>query len=243
MALNIELKKKLQFQLEKKELTEIVARVGFCCDVSGSMRNLYLNGTMSKVNERLLVIANRFDDNQEMDMKIFDEESFDLPGMTEDNFVGYVDKYIINGDNHIWGCTYYAQSIKKFADDWFPSNETRVVKKAGFFSKLLGGQDEVEIIPTEEMTPAFLMMQTDGINHDPVETEHVLRSIQNLDMYVTFLGVGRDNFEFLRTMADKYPNVGFLPINDLEKVTDDELYEGLITDELATWLKKSVISN
>ncbi|MEH7374633.1 VWA domain-containing protein, partial [Neobacillus drentensis] len=46
------LKKTAGIVLEKKKLTNVVARVGLVLDISGSMRNLYKNGSVQKVVER-----------------------------------------------------------------------------------------------------------------------------------------------------------------------------------------------
>ncbi|MDQ0194949.1 arginyl-tRNA synthetase [Paenibacillus wynnii] len=51
---SIDLRKRIvQFTLEKKELTGVTARVGIVLDITGSMRNLYNNGTVQEVVERL----------------------------------------------------------------------------------------------------------------------------------------------------------------------------------------------
>lgn len=46
------------------QLSNITSRVALVLDFSGSMRNLYKNGTVQSVIERIMPIAMQFDDNQ-----------------------------------------------------------------------------------------------------------------------------------------------------------------------------------
>lgn len=66
------LKKNVGVILEKKKLNNVVARVGLVLDISGSMRNLYRNGTVQKVVERILAVASQFDDDGQLDVFIND---------------------------------------------------------------------------------------------------------------------------------------------------------------------------
>lgn len=79
---------------------------------------------------------------------------------------------------------------------------------------------------------------TDGQNDDEGETELVLRESQNKPIYWALVGVGDpEHFEFLSRMADKYPNVGFVNFSSLS-ITDEQLFDRLITEELCTFVKK-----
>lgn len=62
------LKKNVGVILEKKNLNNVVARVGLVLDISGSMRKLYKNGTVQNVVERILAVASRFDDDGQLDV-------------------------------------------------------------------------------------------------------------------------------------------------------------------------------
>ena len=124
MGINPTFKKKLQFRLEKEEMVDFTARVGFSCDASGSMKSVYGSGLMNSLMEMLLVVGLKFDDNGEMEVSAFSNHNTVLPNMTEDNFKGYVDEHIIrNRNSNFWGGTYFSQAIKYFKDEWFPKQE------------------------------------------------------------------------------------------------------------------------
>jgi len=249
MALNaskFESRKALNFRIEKFALTEVRAQVGFAMDVSGSQHPLYLNGVMQNVNDRIYPVAERFDDNQSMDICLFDGKAHEVPDMTRDNYENYINDYIMNRRG-IWGTTAYAPAIKHFVDVWFGSNvvytEVERPNTGGFFSKLLKGdtiKEKVEVESRKHL-PSYLIFQTDGENSDEYETERLIQSIQDKEIYITFMGIGDENFTFIRRMADRYPNVGFFHVKDLEHISDDELYAGLITEELSTWLKNAIV--
>ncbi len=61
-------KKSVKIVLEKKQLTKVTARIGLVLDITGSMRQLYKNGTVQNVVERILAVADQFDDNGLLDV-------------------------------------------------------------------------------------------------------------------------------------------------------------------------------
>ena len=76
--------------LEKPTLTNLMSRVAIALDASGSMMDLYLNGTIQAIVERLLPIAMNFDDNGEMEFWTFSDECRRYAPITKDNFYGYI---------------------------------------------------------------------------------------------------------------------------------------------------------
>ncbi len=91
--------------------------------------------------------------------------------------------------------------------------------------------------------PSVLVFLTDGDSNDMQEAERALREAQSRPLYVNFMGVGTDtDFRWINWMGDLYPNVSFLPGRDLRRIDDNQLHEGIVSPELATWLKRSVVS-
>lgn len=84
-------KKSVKIVLEKKQLTKVTARVGLVLDITGSMRTLYKNGTVQNVVERILAMADQFDDNGLLDVWVYDSEFSRLKPVSEKDFSGYVD--------------------------------------------------------------------------------------------------------------------------------------------------------
>lgn len=64
-------KKSVKIVLQKKQLTKVTARVGLVLDMTGSMRMLYKNGTVQNVVERVLAVADQFDDNGLLDVWVY----------------------------------------------------------------------------------------------------------------------------------------------------------------------------
>ena len=111
-------------------------------------------------------------------------------------------------------------------------------KASGFFGKLFGGSKEVATQPTSK-EPAMLLFITDGANGDRTEAERVLReAAANSPMYFNMVGIGpADQFSFIERMADELPNVGFVSMESLN-MTDEELYEKVVSQEFVDWVKK-----
>lgn len=91
-------KKSVKIVLEKKQLTKVTARVGLVLDITGSIRPLYKNGTVQNVVERILAVADQFDDNGLLDVWVYDNEFSRLKPVSEKDFSGYVDREILNND-------------------------------------------------------------------------------------------------------------------------------------------------
>ena len=61
--------------LTKSPLSGLTSRVGLVLDYSGSMSELYRNGTVQAVIEKILPVAMEFDDNGTMEVWIFEDGS------------------------------------------------------------------------------------------------------------------------------------------------------------------------
>lgn len=71
----------------KIDMTKHVARVALAMDYSGSMSNLFRNGSVQETVSRLLPIALRFDDNGELESWLFSNGSERLAAVTKDNYL------------------------------------------------------------------------------------------------------------------------------------------------------------
>jgi hypothetical protein len=228
----INLQKKVDIVLTKRNLINVKAQVALSIDISGSMQDMYRNGTVQKVVDRVLAVATRFDDNGSMDMWTFNTGFDRLEPATETNFNNYVKNEILNNNQVTkWGGTNYGPVLKDVVSYYFPSNNP----VSGFFGKLFGGNKPTQ---SEGTDPAMLIFITDGENFDEEDAERVMIDAHKKNIYFQLVGIGHERFNFLKRVADKYDNVGFLKINDIETMSEDDLYEGLITQELAEFIKK-----
>ena len=172
----------------KIDMTKHQARVALAMDYSGSMGNLFRNGSVQDVITRLLPIALKFDDNGELESWLFSNDFDSLKPVTIDNYKNYVRK------------------IK----DIEPST-----------------------------IPAFIIFITDGENWDAGETNKIVRELSNYNMFVQFVGIGNESFSYLKSLDNmkgrKCDNTGFVAVEDMNKMTDEELYTELLR-QYKDWL-------
>lgn len=146
----------------KIDMTKHVARVALAMDYSGSMSNLFRNGSVQETVSRLLPIALRFDDNGELESWLFSNGSERLAAVTKDNYSTYVRK-VMNKANMSMGGTNYAPVLKEMVSYY------------------------KDIEPSE--VPAFIIFITDGENWDTNETNKIVKELSNYNMFVQFIGI------------------------------------------------------
>lgn len=208
-------KKSAGIVLEKKNLTNVTARVGLVLDISGSMRKLYKNGTVQRVVERILAVASQFDDDGALDVWVYDNEFSRLKPVTEHDFEGYVDQYILNND-----------LIHKFGRNDEPPVMEDVIQK-------YTSED-----PSKD--PAFIVFINDGGCKRTIKKPVV--SSSDKPLFWQFVGIGDSNFEVLEKLDEmdgRYiDNANFFHIKDVEAISDSELYD-LLLNEFPDWLKEA----
>ncbi|KAF0820514.1 MULTISPECIES: vWA domain-containing protein [unclassified Cytobacillus] len=213
------LKKSAGIVLEKKNLTNVTARVGLVLDISGSMRKLYKNGTVQRVVERILAVASQFDDDGSLDVWVYDNEFSRLKPVTEHDFEGYVDQYILNND-----------LIHKFGRNDEPPVMEDVIQK-------YTSED-----PSKD--PAFIVFINDGGCKRTIKKPVV--SSSDKPLFWQFVGIGDSNFEVLEKLDEmdgRYiDNANFFHIKDVEAISDNELYD-LLLNEFPDWLKEAKEKN
>lgn len=230
---------KVKIQLSKHNVREkIVLRVGSCLDKSGSAEPFYKStnkkpdSDMETLIGRLLAVADNFDDNGEIDSWIFSDDVIEMPPANASNYGSYVKDVIMGGKyKNWWQGTSYAPAINEITDFYFPNTVTKV---KGFFGSIFGGKKEET---TSKDIPALVFFVTDGANNDQAEAEKAIIAGQDKDIYWMMVGIGNPAyFSFIKEMADKYPNVGFVNFNNLD-MDDEDLYDAILDGELAKWIK------
>jgi len=201
--------------LEKKKLTGVVAKVGIVLDISGSMRKLYREGIVQDAVERVLAVASQFDDDGSLDVWVYDNEFSRLSPVTEKDFTNYVEMQILKNDN-----------IHKFGRNDEPKVMEDVINRY------------IKEEPSDE--PVFLVFINDG-GCKPGIKKFIVES-SNKPIFWQFVGIGDSNFDVLRkldTMEGRIvDNANFFHLDDLKKVSDEELYNQLL-DEFPMWLKEA----
>ncbi len=190
------------------------SRVALVLDYSYSMDGLYRNGSVQKLVERLLPVGVKFDDNQAIDLFIFSNngnEKF-ICEVSPDEFDGVVEKKVLK--KHSMGGTNYSGIIKM------------ITKK----------------YTSEAGDPAYIMFVADGDCSDQRDAEAAIKEASKHGIFFQFIGIGRASFGFLEKL-DNMPgrtvdNANFFAVADVDKMTDNQLYEKLM-EEYPEWLKEA----
>lgn len=233
-------KQKVAFTLSKRNLPQMRASVGLALDISGSTSGLYKRGVIQRLVEQIVPVGLRFDDNGNLDVYTFaDGESISqVTGATEHNYPNFVKREILeNTAVDKWGGTSYAPVIEKMLVDY----GFRYEQKSGGFAGFGGS---IKRLLKESSTSGEAVVNyfiTDGVNDDKKATEALLQECQDAkaNMYFCIIGVGDADFSFIEHLGEKFGNVGFLNVSDLEKFVDsDDIYEQLLPPEMTDWLKQ-----
>ncbi len=193
-------------------LNGIRARVALVLDYSGSMSRLYQNGTVQSIIERILPIACQFDDDESLDLWIFENGYHRLGSVDLKNFYDYVKRDIL--PNYRMAGTNYAPVMK----------------------------DVIQYYTQEELSPlpTYVVFITDGDNFDKPETTNVIKEASRLPIFWQFVGIGNESFAYLQRLddlSDRFlDNADFFKLRDITQVTDADLYAKLL-NEYPSWLK------
>ena len=198
----------------KVDLTKHTARVALAMDYSGSMSNLFYNGSVQKTISRLLPIALKFDDNGELESWLFSNKFKRLDAVNRENYSNYV-KDVMEKSGMGMGGTEYAPVLKDMVTYY------------------------KDIEPSD--IPSFIIFITDGENSDKYSTDDVIRELSEYNIFVQFIGIGNERFEYLRKLDNlegrKHDNTGFTAVKDMNKLNDQQLYTEILR-QYNDWLNK-----
>lgn len=196
----------------KVDMSKHTARVAVAMDYSGSMSNLFANGSVQDTITRLLPISLKFDDNGELECWLFSNGKERLKAVTKDNYKDYV-KQVMKKAHMGMGGTNYAPVLTEMVHYY------------------------KDIEPSS--IPAFIIFITDGENWDTEETNDIIRELSEYNIFVQFVGIGDEDFRYLKSLDNmkgrKCDNTGFTAVEDMCKMTDEELYTELLR-QYKDWL-------
>ncbi|HDR8453929.1 TPA: VWA domain-containing protein [Bacillus cereus] len=233
MSKLINLTKTAKVVLEKKAIFGEKAQVAVADDISISMDDLYYNGTMQELNDRLLSIGMNLDIDKSIDVFAFGRDSHEIGVVTEGNHQGFVDNVLLKKVS-FEGSTNYAgvmdRIVKKYGQP--------PAQKQGFISRLMGSKSTIE----KPTVPTLVFFITDGNNFDEDKAEAIIRQSSNQAIFWQFVGVGGAKFEFLDKldkMSGRFiDNANFFQIDDLRKISDEE-FMNRILNEFPQWIKEA----
>ncbi|MGB7444421.1 MAG: VWA domain-containing protein [Coleofasciculaceae cyanobacterium] len=220
------LKSKIDIVLKKKEINNVVARVALVLDISGSMLNQYTSGAVQAFLERIVPVASRLDDNGTLDVWFFGSRFKRTKSVIEANVDGYIKQQC-------------GESQRSFLISKAPA----LMKELGF------GNNEPDVIRdvikkyTQEKPsnlPTFVIFLSDGGVTNERGIKQAIFDAAKYPIFWQFVGLAGSNYgilERLDTVSGRIvDNADFFNIDDLSEITDDQLYERLLT-EFPGWIK------
>ncbi|MCZ4123064.1 VWA domain-containing protein [Streptomyces sp. H39-S7] len=226
-------KQQVAVSLRKHGAEGVVARVVLVLDASGSMAGLYSRGTVHSVVERMAAVAAQVDDDGEMQAWTFASHPARLPDLTVGGLPGWLELHVRVGQISLFG-------RKKPPKGQRPGQvDMRVVGIQNEEQKVIAEvRDFVRANPAQ--APTLVLFFSDGGVYRNAEIETELRAAVEEPVFWQFVGLGRANFGVLEkfdTMPGRrVDNVGFFAVDDIDKVSDEELYDRLL-QEFPSWLK------
>lgn len=220
------LKAKINFVLEKKGIQDIKARLALVLDISGSMVAQYKSGAVQAFLERIVPVAGRLDDNGILEVWFFGSVFRRTQPVHEQNVEGY---------------------IQQTCGEW--KRTALFIKMPKLMSELGGGNNEPLVIRdvikryTQEIpspVPTLVILLGDGGITDEPGIKEALINAAPYPVFWQFVGLAGGNYGILERLDEMrnriVDNADFFHVDDLSQITDDQLYERLLT-EFPNWLK------
>lgn len=224
----LSLEKRQVLDLRKKEVHKVLltkgaetvrARVVLVIDKTGSMRKQYNLRVVHRVVERMVPVALQLDDDGTLEPYLYARSFLRLPDLAADDLEDWPQTYLHLAGTH-GGMDY--DSIGHGND------EPPII--AEIMSTLRRG----------DPMPTLVLFFTDGGFSKRREITALVREASHLPAFWQFVGVGRANYGLLTALDDLdgrvVDNVGFFELDDIDSVSDAELYSRLL-GEFPDWLR------
>ena len=120
-------------------------------------------------------------------------------------------------------------------------SDTKIEKK-GWFLGFGGGTEKTVGAIKKIEYPVYVIFLTDGDCSDKSDTYEVVRELSNGGAFIQFIGIGDASFSTLQKLDDlsgrKLDNADFFAVDDIDSISDDELYARLMT-EFPEWIPEA----
>jgi stress response protein SCP2 len=197
--------------LVKSGLDARTFRVVLAIDCSGSTKKLFRSGVMQRSLERMVAIADLLDDNGEMEVWFFGDFPVRSAPVTTTTAPDYLDRQAAD---------------KKRAEGG--NFEPRVMKDI---------LDWTTAEPSPH--PTLVLFWSDGGVHAEKQITELLVRSSNRPVYWMFLGLGVADYGVLTRLDNirggVVDNAGFLPIDDIDQLPDDALYDQIFNTFVTQW--------
>lgn len=217
-----------KLDLRKREITKVLltkgaptaqARVVLVLDKTGSMRRAYSTGVVSRVVERMVPVAATLDDDGALECYLYARRFAKLPDVHADTVIEWSTQYLHLSGHH-GGIDY---------DDLGAANDEPPILR-----EIITGLRRGAAMPT------LVLFFTDGGFGQRREITALITKAAGLPAFFQFVGVGRANYGLLERLDElagrEVDNVGFFALDDVDAVSDAELYTRLL-GEFPDWLR------
>ncbi|WP_458337222.1 VWA domain-containing protein [Streptomyces sp. 372A] len=226
-------KQQVAVSLSKHGLDRLTARVILVLDASGSMSGLYSRGTVAGVTERMAAVAAQLDDDGEMQAWTFASNPARLPDLTIGDLPEWLRLHVRVGQVSLFGRRKPPKGLVPGQVDMravgIQNEEQKVIAEVRDFVR-------ADPVPA----PTLVLFFSDGGVYRDDEIERELRAAVEEPVFWQFIGLGRAQYGVLErfdTMPGRrVDNVGFFAVDDIEQVSDQELYDRLLS-EFPSWLR------
>jgi len=213
--------------LRKREVHKILltkgaqaerARVVLVIDKTGSMYQEYKSGLVHRVVERMVPVAIQLDTDGALETYLYAKTFARLPDLQVADLETWPDEFLhLNGTHG--GINY---------------------------RKLGGSNDEIPILTELAGSarrgdpPTLVLFFTDGGFYKRKEITRIISGAATLPIFWQFIGLGANDYGLLEKLDDMagriVDNVDFFALDDVDRVSDAELYHRLLT-EFPDWLR------
>ncbi|MGW1496768.1 VWA domain-containing protein [Streptomyces sp. NPDC002402] len=226
-------KQQIAVSLSKHGVTKLTARVILVLDASGSMSSLYTRGTVASVAERMAAVAAQLDDDGEMQAWTFASNPARLPDLAVGDLPEWLRLHVRVGQLSLFGRKRPPKGLVPGQVDMrevgIQNEEQKVIAEVRAF---------VRDHPVSD--PTLVLFFSDGGVYRNNEIERELRAAVEEPVFWQFIGLGRSQYGVLERFdtlpGRRVDNVGFFAVDDVEKVSDPELYDRLLS-EFPSWLR------
>jgi hypothetical protein len=201
-----------------KNIQNTKSKVILALDYSTSMKSLYTNGLIQSLLDRVFPLAATFDDNEQLDVILFNQNLQVNDVITNDNLYDFTNVHILSN---------YSVDKSKWID---------VAKSIVEIHSNANLECDCPI-------PTYVIFITDGKSVDKPNVLKYLTTQSNIPIYWQFLSLGETEFIFFKKNSKNYrnenKNVNFCKIDSPDEIDDLELYDSLLSN-YPKWLENLI---
>lgn len=228
--------------------SDLISKVAIAMDDSGSMMHYYSDGTVKALVQRGLTLANEFDDDGNIDMFNFTTSAKFLGQVEQKNFDTYTPPHHGGGTafkpvmqmledyfyKSVSSTSFKKEEVEKprfggiFGNFFGTKKTTKKVKVTGATSKPKGRDD------LDDKHPVYLIFITDGASFHPSDDNAFIDAMlkRHPDMFICTFGIGGGaKNQDLAKLAKAHSNMSFNQIEDLSKISEQELAAMLLCED------------